>query len=337
MNCPICISEIDTLDELYTTNCNHSFHHSCLKEWVKTKLENNDRYSCPCCRNILDCCVISNENNLPNYYYKTKNIKRKSITINHKKVFNLYKQLQDQVPKAWYDFKNVYIPIYKLKVIEDDKESEIFISAYLRAYLLYGELKDEHIWVQPHKDFFGKEYFTIIVSNIKGKFSKSVYLTCLEWCIEVFHVIKHTIGICYRQVYNTILSDMTIKTMIDLKLENNMHIYQGIFTCAIYNILKKFCTNTELVPSIEYFISMTDDTYVKDELLDILKYQENYLKNEISILDYVEEEHMSYETLDDEEEQNTIMIGEDLYTFEYTPDEFNLTDLNTGETIEMDI
>ena len=83
---------------------------------------------------------------------------------------------------------------------------------------------------------------------------------------------------------------------------------------------------------------MTDDTYVKDELLDILKYQENYLKNEISILEYDEEEHMSYEIIDDEEEQNnTIMIGEDLYTFEYTPDEFNLTDLNTGETIEMDI
>ena len=36
------------------------------------------------------------------------------------------------------------------------KKSEIFISAYLRAYLLYGELKDEHIWVQPHKDFLEK-------------------------------------------------------------------------------------------------------------------------------------------------------------------------------------
>ena len=42
--CPICLDPIMYTYALYKTNCNHTFHRSCLEKWLKV---NN---TCPCCR-----------------------------------------------------------------------------------------------------------------------------------------------------------------------------------------------------------------------------------------------------------------------------------------------
>ena len=46
--CPICIDIIE--EDIYVTDCKHSFHLECLFEWTK----NNT--TCPCCR-----CVLKNK------------------------------------------------------------------------------------------------------------------------------------------------------------------------------------------------------------------------------------------------------------------------------------
>ena len=42
--CPICFWEYKSGDEMYISPCNHVFHHKCIEDWFKRKLE------CPNCR-----------------------------------------------------------------------------------------------------------------------------------------------------------------------------------------------------------------------------------------------------------------------------------------------
>lgn len=52
-NCCICLEEIDNSQDI-TLNCGHSFHKSCLKEWLKTQQKNNNDTNCPLCREIIN-------------------------------------------------------------------------------------------------------------------------------------------------------------------------------------------------------------------------------------------------------------------------------------------
>ena len=47
-NCPICFEAIDKKHEM-KTQCNHLFHHECMKNWLAKY-----KYSCPCCRGDLN-------------------------------------------------------------------------------------------------------------------------------------------------------------------------------------------------------------------------------------------------------------------------------------------
>lgn len=42
--CPICIAEYISEDELVTLNCKHLFHVKCIDDWLKKQPR------CPCCR-----------------------------------------------------------------------------------------------------------------------------------------------------------------------------------------------------------------------------------------------------------------------------------------------
>lgn len=45
-SCTICLNSIEK-DNVFTTKCNHCFHHKCMMEWLK------DNNTCPVCRNEL--------------------------------------------------------------------------------------------------------------------------------------------------------------------------------------------------------------------------------------------------------------------------------------------
>ena len=48
IDCPICLSEIEGVSNIVTTDCGHSFHCSCL---MRNVLANG--FSCPCCRTSM--------------------------------------------------------------------------------------------------------------------------------------------------------------------------------------------------------------------------------------------------------------------------------------------
>lgn len=278
--CPICYENIQE-NEYYTTKCNHSFHKSCIKNWIDTqndKIIDDDETKvilCPYCRTIIDCFIIKLENDFENTHYKTKNIKRKSCIVNNISVPFINKQLQDQFPKAWFDYKKILFPIYKLKFENED----VYISAFLRTYLLYSN--ENNINFIKKKDFNGKKYYDIENLQIKGLFNKNAFVICFEWTIQVLHELKHIYHINYQQYYNTLINDLVIYSMIKLKLELKKSIYQGLYTCAMYNVINLFNKKKIL---LNIFIEYTDNTYVEEELKEINKVQQDYLKNEIILL-----------------------------------------------------
>lgn len=271
--CPICYENIQE-DQCFKTKCDHIFHKSCIKNWIDTQNNTDDNkikdILCPYCRTVIDCFIIKLENDYKNTYYKTKNIERKAL-------FNNYSvnELQDQSPKGWVDYKKILFPIYKIKYDHED----VYISSFLRSYLLYSN--DDKINFQKKIDFNGKKYYDIDNLQIKGFFNKNAFNICFEWTIQVLHELKHIYNISYHQCYNTLINDLVIYSMKKLNLEFKKSLYQGLYTCAMYNVVNLF--NKKNI-SLNIFIEYTDNTYVKSELEEINKVQQDYLKKEITLL-----------------------------------------------------
>ncbi len=56
-DCTICLDKIKNDNNQVTTyECNHTFHLKCLNSWVMKS------QTCPICRQILKCCVVSTRN-----------------------------------------------------------------------------------------------------------------------------------------------------------------------------------------------------------------------------------------------------------------------------------
>ena len=52
-DCSICTEPMDNIDNLITTDCNHTFHKDCLRRWCRAQAKNE----CPLCRkNIANIC-----------------------------------------------------------------------------------------------------------------------------------------------------------------------------------------------------------------------------------------------------------------------------------------
>ena len=52
--CSICLEKIS--NDIYTLDCNHSFHKECITKWMNQCEENTNKkiFSCPLCRNEVD-------------------------------------------------------------------------------------------------------------------------------------------------------------------------------------------------------------------------------------------------------------------------------------------
>lgn len=53
-SCPICMNDIDTTfcDNIAYFPCVHCFHNSCLMNYMKNKVDENNDISCPICRQV---------------------------------------------------------------------------------------------------------------------------------------------------------------------------------------------------------------------------------------------------------------------------------------------
>ncbi len=56
-SCTICMKEELNNEDIYTTNCNHSFCKSCLDDWFK-----RGNQTCPLCRSEIDTYIYRDEN-----------------------------------------------------------------------------------------------------------------------------------------------------------------------------------------------------------------------------------------------------------------------------------
>jgi SUMO ligase MMS21 Smc5/6 complex component len=53
-DCNICLNEIKIEDNVTNTPCNHLFHRDCLNKLINSNLCKNGKYSCPCCRTVIN-------------------------------------------------------------------------------------------------------------------------------------------------------------------------------------------------------------------------------------------------------------------------------------------
>lgn len=49
-SCSICLSDFIQDDKIHITDCNHTFHHKCLQNYLKTLKDYKSFYNCPLCR-----------------------------------------------------------------------------------------------------------------------------------------------------------------------------------------------------------------------------------------------------------------------------------------------
>jgi len=64
-DCSICLKPIGDVD-CFVTKCSHTFHGSCVLNWLKFQREHHKEEHCPLCRSSLNC--------LPDFSMATKKI-----------------------------------------------------------------------------------------------------------------------------------------------------------------------------------------------------------------------------------------------------------------------
>ena len=284
MECPICYDTLKNGYEIITILCNHTFHKNCLKQWFETSISKNKLLNCPYCRTRIPEHIITSKNNLLNKIYKTKYLKRKTCIINNIQTSFILKQLHDQLPKAWLDKRSKNIqPLFEL--ITNNKS--IYITSFLRSYLLFTERKDNIILLEK-KDFLGDKYYDLEKNcNILGIFTNSNFNICYDWCFDVLNLLSNTYGINYGMFYNTILNDLALNTMKSLNLENKRCMFQAIYTTAMYSLLIKFQhlnKKEAILPNLNKFIYFSNYIYTEEQLQPLIDYQKNYLDNNIILI-----------------------------------------------------
>lgn len=277
--CSICydnISDKNKDKEIIQLECNHKFHKDCFKKWFSIN------QSCPYCRKELYYTLISNFFDKDvNPKYKYNNYKRKSININNILTCFIEKQLKYKYikPNAWvrkyikiankYEYN--YMPLYLFNYDGND----IYISLYTRLVLLY-ESDIKNMQIKKEEDINGICYYKC---NKELKvFNRNSYLVIIDWVLELLHVLKYEYDFVYHSVYNTIIFDLIIETIIKFNIMSSK-LYQGITICSIWNILNYDGINI----SMEILNYYTDNTYIINDLEIYKNYQKNRLEKNLII------------------------------------------------------
>jgi len=54
--CSICLADMNSADDVELEKCGHSFHSSCIGEWIR-----RDKNTCPCCRSPISAELEEDE------------------------------------------------------------------------------------------------------------------------------------------------------------------------------------------------------------------------------------------------------------------------------------
>ena len=151
----------------------------------------------------------------------------------------------------------------------------IYISLYTRLVLLYDrEIKN--IQIKKEEDINGICYYKC---NKELKvFNRNCYLVIIDWVIELLHVLKYEYDFIYQSVYNTIIFDLIMETIIKFNIVSKNSL-QGVVICSIWNILNYEGINI----SMELLNYYTDNTYNINDLEIYKNYQTGWLNNNLIV------------------------------------------------------
>lgn len=282
--CAICFEEFDenALDynSKCTTICNHNFHQNCIVTWLDIKKNN---VTCPYCRTSISTYLICEENTIRNTYYYTIRKNRKTLILDDINVSFIESQLRDQIPKAWLNFNEnnaeIYRPIYTLSI----KSNLVYITGYLRSYLLHTQNKSKSISLEKKMDLTGQIYYELNEDlPIIVKMKKYHYYTCYDWCYELLSEIKPKYDFIYYQFFNTLLVDLVIYTLNESYYFNTYYYFQGVFLCAIFLLIQNFKIGDN-IPNIDDLNYYTSYSYNNEDLQKLIKIQEAYFKTQLSV------------------------------------------------------
>ena len=262
--CSICLEGLDPTTIMFT-KCNHVFHRKCLSFWY----EENDH--CPYCRTKLDINYIFQYDKFYSMYYNFSNIKRKTININGLDTCFIEKCLKNnnKLPSAWLKTPNIY-PLYNFYW---DSNTHL-ITLYLRLYLLYSGV-DKTTMLRKN-DLMGTEYFDTN-NNIFKYFDKNSFQIYYEWIYELLTILRYEYNFTYITVYNTLICDLMLLTIKGLNIENK-HLFQTIIIVSVYSCVN-FLNNIKI--DIDRLIWYTATSSKKSDFNQFLKFQEDYIKNNI--------------------------------------------------------
>lgn len=88
-NCAICIDELTSENDVRTLDCNHSFHKSCIDDWISRAY---DYYTCPLCmrvyllRNRSSGTVVINVNIQGSQFDNNSQISRSDIIADRTRI-----------------------------------------------------------------------------------------------------------------------------------------------------------------------------------------------------------------------------------------------------------
>jgi len=199
---------------------------------------------------------------------------RKTLVINGISTSFIEKNLKHKFtrPVSWLNSKSntrtqmpfVLTPIYSFPFNNDT----ILITAYTRLVLLYNG--DNDVSIFSKKDINQLEYYKTYTESIY--INEKCFLVLFEWIFDILHELD----IHYKLDYNTVICDILFETFREFNIRDT-HLFQGIATCAMFNIL----TFDNIDISLEDINYYTDNSYNVNDLEKYVAFQKQYLENNI--------------------------------------------------------
>lgn len=223
--CVICL-ESNTDLSIKQKCCNNYFHHDCLKLWFHNNI------TCPLCREPRNYLLIVCPKISINGDY----------SLGKKFFTNNIEYLNNQSPQAWIEKleSKALIPLYSIP--NPLKKEGTYISFYLRQIYLWEKFDPKYLKFK----FDDRDELYLCTTQKFSNFPicyRTIYIM-VEWIFELMMQLKKIYNFVYSMTMNSIILDLTIKTILDLKLDTID--YQTSIINSILNIIKTYQKNNKL-------------------------------------------------------------------------------------------
>jgi hypothetical protein len=274
--CSICYENLEKMSKSQIIlSCGHEYHKECISKWF----EHNK--TCPYCRAKTIITMIKYFNKHTNTLYSSKETKRRSIKLNGEIICHLDK-LKFQIPNAWINYEKDFSQILKDNIIHPAYKvymngKPVYISAYLRQYILNGDHNND-IVANEYIDINNVIYFDTSCNFLKN-IPRVTFNILYEWIYNVMFELSKTYLFSYECIYNTLIVDIMINTIINSTSANiKISTLQGIAITSMYNSIKFIDPTVDITwDNINYWSGYLYDSNSK-EIQIYNNYQQNYIK-----------------------------------------------------------